>query len=51
MNGFVIARDTEQEAQAVLQEIIDHANPEAVQGFGHEVKNAGAASPEGEGNW
>src|SRR5690606_30165452 len=31
VNGFVIARDTEQEAQAVLQEIIDHANPEAVQ--------------------
>lgn len=51
VNGFVIARESEQAAQAVLQEIIDHANPEAVQGFGHEVKNAGAASPEGEGNW
>ncbi|WP_273767751.1 LLM class flavin-dependent oxidoreductase, partial [Aeromonas hydrophila] len=45
VNGFVIARESEQAAQAVLQEIIDHANPEAVQGFGHEVKNAGAASP------
>ena len=35
----------------MLQEIIDKANPEAVNAFGAEVKNAGAASPEGEGNW
>jgi FMNH2-dependent dimethyl sulfone monooxygenase len=47
----IIARDTEEEARAVLQEIIDKANPEAVNAFGAEVKNAGAASPEGEGNW
>jgi len=51
VNAFIIARDTEEEARAVLQEIIDKANPEAVKAFGHEVKNAGAASPEGEGNW
>lgn len=51
VNAFIIARDTEQEARAVLQEIIDKANPEAVQAFGHEVKHAGSASPEGEGNW
>lgn len=51
VNGFVIARDTEEEAQQVLREILDHANPEAVKGFQHEVKNAGSASPEGEGNW
>lgn len=51
VNAFVIARDTEAEARAVLQEIIDHADPEAVKAFGHEVKNAGKASPEGEGNW
>jgi dimethylsulfone monooxygenase len=51
VNAFVIARDTEEEARAVLQEIIDHADPEAVKAFGHEVKNAGKASPEGEGNW
>uniref|UniRef100_UPI0028AC95EB dimethylsulfone monooxygenase SfnG n=1 Tax=Pantoea sp. CTOTU50773 TaxID=2953853 RepID=UPI0028AC95EB len=51
LNGFVIARDTEQEAQSVLQEIIAKANPDAVKGFQHEVKNAGSASPEGEGNW
>lgn len=51
VNGFVIARDTEQEAQQALQAILDHANPDAVKGFQHEVKNAGSASPEGEGNW
>jgi dimethylsulfone monooxygenase len=51
VNAFVIARDTEEEARAVLKEIIDNANPEAVKAFGHEVKQAGAASPEGEGNW
>ncbi|MFH6784016.1 MULTISPECIES: dimethylsulfone monooxygenase SfnG [Methylobacterium] len=51
VNAFVIARDTEAEARAVLKEIIDHADPEAVRAFGHEVKNAGAASPEREGNW
>lgn len=51
VNGFVIARQSEQEAQQALQEILDHANPDAVKGFQHEVKNAGSASPEGEGNW
>lgn len=51
VNAFVIVRDTEEEAQAVLKDIIDNADPEAVGGFAHEVKNAGAASPEGEGNW
>ena len=51
VNAFIIARDTEAEAKAVLAEIIDKANPEAVNAFGHEVKQAGAASPEGEGNW
>ena len=34
-----------------LQEIIDQADPDAVKAFGHEAKNAGKASPEGEGNW
>lgn len=51
INAFAIARDTEAEAKAVLDEIIGKANPDAVQGFAHEVKNAGKASPEGEGNW
>jgi FMNH2-dependent dimethyl sulfone monooxygenase len=34
-----------------VQEIIDKAIPEAVHAFGSEVKNAGQASPEREGNW
>ncbi|MDD2768216.1 MAG: dimethyl sulfone monooxygenase SfnG [Methylococcus sp.] len=51
VNAFVIARDTEAEAKAVLAEIIDKADPEAVRAFGHEVHEAGKASPEGDGNW
>ncbi|MEW5289459.1 dimethylsulfone monooxygenase SfnG [Erwinia papayae] len=51
VNGFVIARDTEQQAQQVLNDILQQADPEAVRGFQHEAKNAGSASPEGEGNW
>jgi FMNH2-dependent dimethyl sulfone monooxygenase len=51
VNGFLIARETEAEARDVLDEIIEKANPEAVNAFGHEVKQAGKASPEGEGNW
>ncbi|SFD85096.1 dimethylsulfone monooxygenase SfnG [Paracidovorax konjaci] len=51
VNAFVIARDTEEEAQAVLQDILRHAHVEAVHAFGDAVKQAGKASPEGEGNW
>ncbi len=51
VNAFIIARDTEAEAREVLAEIIAKADPEAVNAFGAEVKNAGAASPEREGNW
>lgn len=51
VNAFVIARDTEEEARAVLDEIIGKADFEAVQAFGSAVKEAGKASPEGEGNW
>ncbi len=51
VNAFAIARKTEAEAKTVLAEIIEKANPEAVNAFGHEVKNAGKASPEGQGNW
>jgi len=51
VNAFVIARDTEEEARAVLDEIIAKADFEAVNAFGDAVKQAGKASPEGEGNW
>lgn len=51
VNAFIIARDTEQEAHAVLQSIIDQANVDAVKDFGLATREAGAASAEGEGNW
>jgi FMNH2-dependent dimethyl sulfone monooxygenase len=51
VNGFAIVRETEAEARSVLSQIVAEADPEAVNAFGHEVKNAGKASPEGEGNW
>ncbi|MEE3634906.1 dimethyl sulfone monooxygenase SfnG [Pseudomonas sp. AL 58] len=51
VNAFIIARDTEEEARAVLAEIIDKADPEAVNAFGDAARQAGKASPEGEGNW
>ena len=51
VNAFIIARDTEQEAQAVLQEIIDKAHVAAVNSFADATREAGAATDEGEGNW
>uniref|UniRef100_UPI0012E8E1B7 dimethylsulfone monooxygenase SfnG n=1 Tax=Wolbachia endosymbiont of Nomada leucophthalma TaxID=1854758 RepID=UPI0012E8E1B7 len=51
VNGFAIVHKTEEDARQVLQEILAHADFEAVQDFHHEVQNAGNASPEREGNW
>lgn len=51
MNAFVIARDSQREAQDTLREIVAKANVEAVDGFANAVKEAGQASPEGEGMW
>lgn len=51
VNAFIIARDTEEEARAVLAEIVEKADPEAVNAFGDAAKQAGKSSPEGEGNW
>lgn len=51
VNAFIIARETEREAKAELQAIIDHADAEAVNAFGGAVKQAGQASPEGDGMW
>jgi FMNH2-dependent dimethyl sulfone monooxygenase len=51
LNAFIIARDTEAEAQDVLRKIIEQADVEAVHGFGEAVKQAGKASPQGEGMW
>lgn len=51
VNAFIIARNTEEEAKAVLQEIIDKANPQAVKDFHTATREAGAATQENEGNW
>jgi FMNH2-dependent dimethyl sulfone monooxygenase len=51
MNAFVIARDTQQEAEDTLREIVAAANVEAVQGFAEAVKEAGQSSPERQGMW
>jgi dimethylsulfone monooxygenase len=51
MNAFIIARETEEEAKKVLADIIEHADAEAVNAFGDAAKQAGKASPEGQGNW
>ncbi|WP_019415975.1 dimethylsulfone monooxygenase SfnG [Paenisporosarcina sp. TG20] len=51
VNGFVIVRDTEEEAVSVLRDIVSNADVEAVKGFGEAVKQAGASSKEGEGMW
>jgi FMNH2-dependent dimethyl sulfone monooxygenase len=51
VDAFIIVRDTEEEAQAVLEAIVDQADPEAVNAFGGAVKKAGQASPEGQGMW
>lgn len=51
LNGFVIVRDTEQEAVDQLEAIITDANEDAVNDFRDAVQHAGASSKEGEGMW
>jgi dimethylsulfone monooxygenase len=51
LNGFVILRDTEEEAHATLREIVENADKDAVEGFRQAVKDAGASSPEKQGMW
>ncbi|KAG9781107.1 hypothetical protein KCU88_g3553, partial [Aureobasidium melanogenum] len=51
VNGFVIARDTEAEAIRVLQEIQGKADKDAVEAFGEQVRNAGAATADKTGMW
>jgi len=51
VNSFVICRNTEAEAKKELENIIEHATQEAVEGFKEQVKEAGQSAPEGEGMW
>ncbi len=51
LNGFIIVRDTEKEAQDQLREIIEKAHVEAVHGFGDAVRQAGSSTSDGRGMW
>jgi FMNH2-dependent dimethyl sulfone monooxygenase len=51
INGFVIARDTEAEAKAVLREIVEKADVRAVEGFRSAVKQAGKSTSDQKGMW
>jgi alkanesulfonate monooxygenase len=51
VNGFVIVRDTEEEAVRVLQEIQGKADKEAVDAFRDAVQQAGASTSNKKGMW
>ncbi|KAF4550902.1 Hypothetical protein D9617_15g042550 [Elsinoe fawcettii] len=51
VNGFVICRETEEEAVRVLGEIQGKADAEAVEGFRQQVMNAGQAAADNQGMW
>jgi alkanesulfonate monooxygenase len=51
VNGFVIIRDTEEEAIQVLQEIQGKADTEAVKAFRDAVQQAGASTGNKKGMW
>ncbi|MDV6011756.1 dimethylsulfone monooxygenase SfnG [Haloechinothrix sp. LS1_15] len=51
LNGFVVARETESEARAVVREIVDKANVEAVEGFRSAVQQAGNSTSDNKGMW
>lgn len=51
LNGFVIVRDTEAEAKAVLQDIIAQADAGAIAGFAESVQQAGASTSDRTGMW
>ncbi|MDX1639123.1 MAG: dimethyl sulfone monooxygenase SfnG [Balneolaceae bacterium] len=51
INSFLLQEDTEQEAKKILEQIIDQAPEETLKAFKEQVKQAGQASPEGEGMW
>jgi len=51
LNGFVIQRDTEAEALAQMEQIIQSADPAVVRAFGEQVKQAGASTADKIGMW
>lgn len=51
INGFVIARDTHEEAVEQLRDIVGNAHKPAVEGFRASVQQAGASTGDGKGMW
>jgi alkanesulfonate monooxygenase len=51
VNGFVIVRETEEEAVRVLEEIQGKADKDAVEAFGAAVKEAGSSTGNKKGMW
>ena len=51
LNGFMIVRDTEEEARDTLREIVAKANVEQVEGFRQAVQQAGASASDKKGMW
>src|SRR5690606_36481037 len=51
VKSYIIARDTDEQAKAVLQAIIEKATIKAVKTFAEATREAGASTTEGEGNW
>lgn len=51
INGFVIARESENEAKETLREIVAKAHKPAVDGFASAVKEAGQSTKDGKGMW
>lgn len=51
VNAFVIARPTEEQARAVLEDIIENADTEVVERFRKNVQHAGQATADKKGMW
>lgn len=51
LNGFAVVRDTEDEAVAVVDEIVRHADAQKVHDFGESVKEAGQSAGDRKGMW
>jgi FMNH2-dependent dimethyl sulfone monooxygenase len=51
LNAFAVVRETEEEAVAVLDAIIEHADADKVHDFGEAVKEAGQSAADRKGMW
>jgi FMNH2-dependent dimethyl sulfone monooxygenase len=51
VNAFIIVRETEEEARAMLQSIIDNADIEAVEQFRKQTRQAGQSTANKDGMW